>query len=141
MQAWESLSIQLLPAVLQDFVRLIGVQATMALVDRYGGLRIYIPAKPTPDHAFAQLIGFDNLLALAKVYGREDHFTVPKAKRALEAVRNAKILSEYGPKSLRKLADEHRLHERQISRIIARAEAKNIARAEAKNDHQSKLFG
>ncbi|MGE0446172.1 MAG: Mor transcription activator family protein [Vicinamibacterales bacterium] len=118
MKAWGELSIELLPKVLQDFVRLIGLHATMLLVDKFGGLRIYIPLNPAEDHHFAQLIGFDNLLKLSEVYGREDHFELPKAERALKAVRNAKIRAEFGPKSIRQLAHEHRLTERQVTRIV-----------------------
>ncbi len=116
------LSVDLLPKVLQDFVRLVGLAATMLLVERFGGLRIYIPLHPTADHAFAQLIGLDNLLKLSEVYGREDHFQLPKAMRALQAVRNAKMRAEHGPKSIRQLAIEHRLTERQVTRIVGESD-------------------
>jgi hypothetical protein len=44
--------VDLLPPLLQDFERLIGLEATMALVRHSGGLRIYIPTpeRITPDH-------------------------------------------------------------------------------------------
>lgn len=133
MNTWTEVSTDLLPSLLQDFVRLIGLVATMQLVERFGGLRIYIPANPTPEHHFAQLIGFDNLVKLAQVYGREDHFQLPKAERALIALRDAKILADYGPKSVRQLAAEHRLTERHVTRIVAAAHLKN--------DDQAELFG
>jgi Mor family transcriptional regulator len=117
-KSWEQLSVDLLPKVLQEFVRLIGLQATMLLVDKFGGLRIYIPLNATPDHHFAQLIGFANLERLSKVYGREQHFELPKAERALIVLRNAKIRDEYRFKSLRQLAAEHGLTERHVTRIV-----------------------
>jgi Mor family transcriptional regulator len=132
-KTWSDLSTELLPKVLQDFVRLIGLHATMLLVERFGGLRIYIPLNPKPDHHFAQLIGMDNLLKLSQVYGREDHFELPKAERALLALRNAKMKAEYGPKSVRELAAEHHLTERQVTRIVGSLDAKN--------DDQNELFG
>lgn len=119
MQSWSELSEELLPPLLQEFVRLIGLQSTMALVERFGGLRIYIPLHPTPEHHFCQIVGYENLVVLSKIYGREDHFQLPKAERALKALRNAKIGSEYGPKSMRTLAHENNLTERQIARILA----------------------
>jgi Mor family transcriptional regulator len=131
-KTWADLSTELLPKVLQEFVRLIGLQATMLLVERFGGLRIYIPLNPAPDHHFAQLIGFDNLVKLSQIYGREDHFELPKAKRALTALRDAKIKAEHGPKSIRQLAMEHRLTERHITRILG---------TQAGNDEQAELFG
>lgn len=127
-----SLSIELLPKLLQDFVRLIGLPATMLLVERFGGLRIYIPNNPKPDHHFAQLIGFANLVKLAEVYGREDHFQLPKALRALKALRDTEIRAQHWRKSIRQLAAEHNLTERHIVRILG---------SDPINDDQAKLFG
>ena len=95
-------------------------------------MRIYIPLNPTADHHFAQLIGLDKLLKLSAVYGREDHFELPKASRALLAIRNEKMRAEHGPKSIRQLASEHQLTERQVTRIVG---------ADAKNIDQAELFG
>ena len=62
----------LLPPLLQDFERIIGLAATLDLVRAYGGLRIYIPtpARVRPDHPIAKIIGVDALMALAEVYGQ-----------------------------------------------------------------------
>ena len=114
----------LLPPLLQDFERLIGLQATMDLVRHVGGLRIYIPvpARVTDDHEFAQVIGTANLRKLAEVYGGESHFGLPKAEQALIALRNARIVSAYTThKTARELAAEYHLTERQIERIVAAA--------------------
>lgn len=114
----------LLPPLLQDFERLIGLPATFDLVRVYGGLRIYIPtpARVHPDHPIAKIIGVDRLMALAKVYGANEHFTLPKAERAILALRNARICQAYGHhKTVRELAAEHRLTERQVERIVAAA--------------------
>jgi Mor family transcriptional regulator len=114
----------LLPQLLQDFERLIGLPATLALVRVHGGLRIYIPtpARVHADHPYAKIIGVDRLMTLAETYGGEDHFTLPKAERAILALRNARIAHAYGHhKTVRELAAEHRLTERQIERIVAAA--------------------
>ncbi len=114
----------LLPPLLQDFERIIGLAATLDLVRAYGGLRIYIPtpARVRPDHPIAKIIGVDALMALAEVYGAEDHFPLPKAERAILAVRNARIARAYEThKTARELAAEHLLTERQIERILAAA--------------------
>lgn len=132
MKSWADLSTDLLPRVLQDFVRLIGLHATMLLVERFGGLRIYIPLHPSPEHHFAQLIGLANLQKLSAVYGREDHFELPKAERALLALRNARIKAEYGPKSIRQLAAEYQLTERHVTRIVGTPDPRN--------DDQPELF-
>ena len=118
------ISTDLLPPLLQDFVRLVGLQATMALVGAVGGLRVYIPTpeRATPEHPFAVLIGFDSLLKLAAEYGGQPHFQLPKADRALKAVRNAQIAKAYAKdRSARQLAEEFRLTESQVVRIVAAA--------------------
>lgn len=133
MSTWSDLAEDLLPPLLQDFVRLIGVTATMLLVERFGGLRIYIPARPNADHHLAQLIGLDALQKLSEVYGLETHFQLPKAMHALLAIRDRKIIAEYGPKSIRQLAAEHHLTERHVTRIVAAAHSSN--------PDQTELFG
>lgn len=123
MTSHTELATTLLPPLLQDFVRLIGVQAVMALVERVGGLRIYIPTPEyaTVDHQFAKIIGLDNLIKLGEVYGGLEHHQLPKAYNALVALRNARIAADYATvKTARQLAVEHRLTESQIVRIVAR---------------------
>lgn len=112
----------LLPPLLQDIVRLIGLEPTMALVKHSGGLRIYIPTpeRAGPEHPFASVIGIDNLLKLAGEYGGLPHFQLPKAEKALIAVRNARIAQAYTTqKTARELASEYHLTEGQIVRIVA----------------------
>lgn len=115
---------ELLPELLRDFERLIGLAATLDLVRVYGGLRIYIPtpARVQPDHPFAKIIGVERLMALAEVYGAEQHFPLPKAEKALLAVRNARMVHAYTThKTARELAAEFHLTERQVERIVAAA--------------------
>lgn len=129
---------RMLPPLLQDFERLIGLQATLALVQAYGGLRIYIPtpARAQPDHPIAKIIGHTNLLALAEVYGAESHFQLPKAHRALVALRNARITKAYlTANTSRELAAEYNLTERHVERIVAAAGIKAPA-----DRQQAQLF-
>jgi hypothetical protein len=115
---------ELLPPRLIEFERLIGLPATMDLVRVYGGLRIFIPtpARVHAEHPLAQIIGVERLMALAKMYGGEAHFALPKAQKALLAVRNARIAHAYAHcKTVRELATDYRLTERQVERIVASA--------------------
>lgn len=122
-QVRAALASALLPPRLREFARLIGLPATLQLVEHYGGLRIYIPAHPTPDHPLAALIGFDKLSALSDEYsidGTGLRFVLPKAQRAFDAIRNEQIREDFSRgKSIRILAVEHSLVERQVSRIVA----------------------
>lgn len=110
-----------LPPLLQEFERLVGLQATMALVRRWGGLRVYFPTpeRVTEDHPYAAVIGTEALLKLAEEYGGLPHFQLPKAERALQAVRNARIAAEYATnKTAREIAAEYGLTEGQVVRIV-----------------------
>lgn len=138
MTSWHALCLQLLPAVLQEFVSLIGIDATMRLVHRFGGTRVRIPLTATADHALAELIGMDQLVKLCDRF-KGHRFDLPKAYAALLHIRNAKILAEYGPKSTRQLALEHGLTERQIWNIVANANTIKAA-SQAAREHQSQLF-
>lgn len=123
MTSHTELATALLPPLLKDFVRLIGVQATMSLVEHFGGLRIYIPTPEyaTDDHQFSKIIGLDNLKKLGKDYGGLPHFQLPKAYSALVQLRNARIAADYAKnKTARQLAVEYRITESQIVRIVAR---------------------
>lgn len=115
-----------LPPLLQRFVGLIGIGPTMELVRRFGGVRVYVPTpeRATPDHPWAAIIGADNLLALAREFGGEEHFQLPRAERAMKAVRNARIVDDYARKTAREMALEHRLTESQVVRILSTAGAK-----------------
>jgi Mor family transcriptional regulator len=117
-----TVSVDLLPPLLQDFERIVGLQATMALVRVYGGLRVYFPTaeRAAPDHPYASLVGVEAFLKLCEEYGGQQHFQLPKAERALLAVRNAHIAADYGAdKTARDIAGEHGLTEGQVVRIVA----------------------
>ena len=117
-----NIPVELLPPLLQDFERLIGLPATMALVRVVGGRRVYFPTpdRVTPEHQYAPVIGVENLLKVAEAYGGVAHFQFPKAERALIAVRNARIAADYAAsKTAREIAAEHALTESQVVRIVA----------------------
>ncbi|MFT4195823.1 hypothetical protein [Ottowia sp.] len=123
----DQLATELLPPLLQRFVKLIGISPTMELVRRFGGVRVYVPTpeRATPEHPWAAIIGIDNLLALASEFGGQEHFQLPSAERALKAVRNARMAADYATsKTARQLALEHRLTEGQVVRILSAEGAK-----------------
>lgn len=108
----------LLEPILQDLVDLIGLHSTMQLVHAYGGVRLYVPKlELEDDHSLVRLIGREAAKKLQAMYGGEPHFDIPKAERALRAVRDAEIRAKRPTTSVRLLAMEYRLTERQIRTI------------------------
>lgn len=121
----------LLPGILRDIAALIGLPGMLALVEHYGGVRLYVPVRFDPDHALVKVLGHGAAAKLIEQYGGLDHFDVPRAVRAIDAVRNAAIRAEYGELSQGQLARRYRLTERQIRNILAGAE---------QDDGQADLF-
>ena len=126
---------------LRELADLIGLKATMQLVHAFGGRRLYVPIKPLPEHHLAQLIGLDALTRLSRVFGTEDRILIPRADNALRQARNRRIRAQYGPKSIRQLAHEYQLTERQIYEIVADPVSQNrTVPADPAREKQRPLF-
>lgn len=121
----------LLPGVLQEIAGLIGLPATLRLMQNYSGVRLYVPARFDPDHPLVKIVGHAAALKLVENFGGEEHFDIPKARAAVIAVRNASIRAEYCELSQRQLALKYNLVERQVRNILAGVEA---------DDGQDNLF-
>lgn len=63
MQGW--------PGSLQDIAELIGVAATLRLVDAYGGSVLYVPMSLEPGHRLVQAIGPKAAEEMVRIYGAE----------------------------------------------------------------------
>ncbi|WP_186301480.1 Mor transcription activator family protein [Denitromonas halophila] len=83
----------LLPALLADIARLIGVPGALKLIDRHGGTRLYVPEQIPRGHALVTLLGHGEALLLAERYGG-DRIDIPVAHGWRRAMRNAAIMHE-----------------------------------------------
>lgn len=122
---------------LDNLTRLIGQEATMRLIEVYGGTAVYIPraSRCSETHELAQVIGLENLLAISRFYDRT-MLSVPRGLELSRDIRNAeirKLASEYNQ---RDLARRFGLTERQIRTILHEQKA---PRASAP-DNQLNLF-
>ena len=109
-----------LPGILQELVDQIGVSETLALVERFGGTRLYVPVKYDPLSELIGIIGHKAAASLVQ-YAAGDVFDLPKGDAAIRAVRNRRILEKWqsGDRTQRQLAIEYHLTERQIRTICA----------------------
>lgn len=77
----------------------IGVVATLRLVDRFGGMRVYIPKDPDRAKAyedrgtFADAIGSGAAELLSRAYGGED-IQIPTGRYAVSRAKRAPILAD-----------------------------------------------
>lgn len=123
-----------LPTSAQKLIALIGLPATLCLVDRFGGCTITMYGSDNSLQKMADVIGQDAAMKLLKFYGNAP-FTVPLCHRALKAVRNADIHAEFdrltmeeglsARSSVVKITRRFTpyLHERTIWRILKRSTA------------------
>lgn len=111
------LDVQLLEPLLQDFVRLIGLPATLAMVERFGGTRLPIAIKAEESADLVACIGAEKAAILGRHYGAERPL-IPKALPALQAVRNKRIRAELCSMSVRQVALKYKLGERRVFQLL-----------------------
>lgn len=109
-----------LPASLVEVKEVIGMDGAMNLVRGFGGIRIFVPKRLRADHRLVVSLGLEAAQRLSHYFGGEI-LAVPRAVKALQQRRNREIISQYGRSvSVRLLAQEHQLTERQIYSILAK---------------------
>lgn len=112
----EDFPIELLPKILQNLNENMGLEATLCLLEMFGGIRIYIPKKIDQNHKLWKL-GFNAVAFLMDMYGGT-FLSVPKASRLQQWHRNREIVERRKKKSVRLIAEEFNLTERQVWQIL-----------------------
>lgn len=107
----------LLPQILQQIAELIDLADTMKLVEKFGGVRLYIPMKLGAEHQLVDLIGDKNAEKLATAFGGET-LEIPKAEAALREIRNQEIREQWPKLSHRQLALKYGTTDRNIRKIL-----------------------
>lgn len=120
----------LLPGILLEISELIGMAATLKLVAKYGGVRVYVPKTLTQNHDLIAIVGQKQAESLTMRFGGEV-LEIPKALLANVALRNVTIKQEYESLSQRQLALKYHLTERQV---------RNILCGDGQDDNQMALF-
>jgi Mor transcription activator family protein len=69
----------LMPKSLREIADRIGLDATLALVGRFGGTSVYVPRKLDASHPLCEALGLEAARRLVEEYGRID-LNVPKAQ-------------------------------------------------------------
>lgn len=109
------------PASLTEIIEVIGDQATLKLVERFGGTtqRIPAPCNVTAEHELAVCIGLENLKALVGKLGGGRWLYIARCAKGLRERRNREIVLAYdrGVK-VADLAREYSLSDRRIWEIL-----------------------
>lgn len=134
-----AINVAQLEPILQEMVGLVGLAHTLTIVEHWGGLRLYVPKEVGEDHALAKLIGIEGARRLAEAFG-DDRWPIPKALRALRAVRDHHIVTNPDGLSVYELVRRFGLTERQIYKIRARAERTEHPTTRLHNPAQTLMF-
>lgn len=110
---------ELLPQSLAEVIDAVGMAPAMALVERAGGTRVYVPERIDGEHPLAQWMGLDAAQALVERFGT-DTLDVPRCLAGMRMVRDRRIRAERrAGASIRDLALRYRLTMRQVYTILA----------------------
>jgi len=117
------LAARYLPPLLQELTDIIGLPATLKLVEHFGGIRVFIPSDPRrlgADHALVRALGRDAAIRLT-AYSPNAEIAVPRCVAAIRRVRDAEIRRAHHEDgwTAARLARAHALTERQVYAILA----------------------
>ncbi len=109
---------QYLSPFLQELQRVIGLGNTLKLVERWGGVQLYVPGTIPDNHRIVEEIGRKAAGALAQYCGRE-RLNIPLARDYNRALRNSEIYRRHkAGKSVNELALEYGISSRQLWAIL-----------------------
>jgi hypothetical protein len=108
------------PVQVEDFAKVVGDEAALALFIRFNGRCLTIPRKPPgADHVIVKTVGMEKTVLLCNAFGGADDFCFPKGTYLLRKLRNENIKSDHAQgMKVCDLATKYDLTTRQISSII-----------------------
>jgi len=114
----QAADVQLLPPMLRLVAQAAGIAAALRLVEKRGGVAVYVPHAAAPGHELATLVGLAGLQALCSAYPGE-HLMVPMARAALTEIRNRQLRADRETMSVSRLALRYQLTHRRVQQILA----------------------
>lgn len=104
-----------LPPSLAELVRLIGFPATLKLVERFGGVRLYVPLEEHLNevHAIVCAIGGESARKLSRDRATEI-LEIPRAAAYMRVVRDVLMREQYETESASALARKYGMTRRNV---------------------------
>lgn len=116
------LCLEYLPESIQEMIDVIGLQATLLIVEERGGIRLCVPTKVKSDNWLTQLIGTEAMIKLVDYYSGEE-IDIARCASAIKAAQDQKIFEKLkAGVSQAKLAREFGYTERGIRKLKKRLE-------------------
>lgn len=121
----------MLPATALNLSRIIGTEATLKMVAEFGGTEYRVPRREFGPRSerfteLIELIGEENAHAVKAEYAGEDGVYIPRCLKAMMALRNRKMVTEFDElirtnsarSSFATLARRYYLSNRQVEKIV-----------------------
>lgn len=117
---------QYLSPLLVELQEVIGLDNTLKIVERWGGVKLYVPQDIPGNHKIAQLIGKEAADALARYCGLE-RLNIPLARDYRRAMRNNEIYTRHkAGESVNDLALEYGISARQLWEILSQMKGRIV---------------
>lgn len=100
-----------------ELMEIMGRETALVLCRTYGGIEVYIPAKPGPDHRLAPVVGMEALRALAD-YAGGWHVELPNLRRPKSAKEKILTMLDQG-KTHEEIALECKVSTRWVRRLAS----------------------
>ena len=119
----------MLPPKALEFERIIGLEATWAMITEFGGIEIRIPERSWVNTSFApivEVIGEENARRLMIEFKGSDGVYIPCCTHLMQQIRNRRIIKEFdkltkdvsGRAAVNTLARTYLLSNRQVENIV-----------------------
>lgn len=114
----DQITLDQLPNKLQNIAEMIGLTASIKLIEHYGGTSLLIPKRIDESHYLVKSLGVEAAFRLSDYYGRETLY-IPKADQIMRKMRNRQIIKDFDSGiSVKQLARKYRLSNRRIHSIL-----------------------
>lgn len=87
------LCLEYLPESVQEMIEVIGLQATLLIVEERGGIRLCVPRSVKDTNWLTQLIGRESMIKLVDYYCGEE-IDIPRCASAIKAAQDQKIFEK-----------------------------------------------
>lgn len=104
----------------KELANVIGLEAVLILIDKFGGTAIWVPKNSKPDHRYSLLIGFEAFQKLTRYYG-DTSVEIDRCVALIRDARNQKIKDDSKALTNRDIAQKYSTTERHIRRILSKA--------------------
>lgn len=124
---------RMLPDTIRQIESVIGLSATIALINEFGGQTMFVPSKECASwHAIAEVIGNGAMASLARRYGGDELY-IARCVDAMRELRDRRIRARFdrlttgdspmtAGAAYAALVQEHKLSDRQIRKILLRTD-------------------